>query len=521
MSVWLAILGTWLASILFSHYLGYWVTLPNSQRQSYIHTRSDVSLMSIVFFIALLILHRPIFSMGVTITLIIILSVVNNAKVKALQEPMVFSDFGLFSQVFKYPRLYLPFLHLPTVVALCLLGCISVIGILYLEPSIVSYAGSVLVVDSASAIVIVLLAGWLVYHKQDVELNAEPIADIQHNGFLSSLFFAYYQALQDVKNNDFLNKLKLNTRLQTTEKPPKILPNIIAIQSESFFDARRLSSHIKPQVLREFDKITEESCYAGQVEVAAWGANTMRSEFSFLTGIPSNLLGLHQYNPYQYLPVYHLPSLLKQLKSLGYICIALHPYPAGFFQRERVFKQFGFDEFLDINAFSTAAKTGPYIGDMAVADKIIDVLQCYQAENAQQPIFVFAITMENHGPLHLESIKPEEIEQFVYHEPVEKIHDLIVYLRHLQNADRMLSTLCKTLKAWERPAVVCCYGDHVPSMPDVYHALAYTNANTDYFVWHSKQVEMNFTPQKQIINIAELASLVLATAMLETQEFVN
>ena len=86
--------------------------------------------------------------------------------------------------------------------------------------------------------------------------------------------------------------------------------------------------------------------------------------------------------------------------------MCVHPYPASFYNRDKVFPLLGFDEFIDIHSFDGVAKTGPYIGDIALAEKVCAVLR----DSSSQPIFIFVITMENHGPLHLEKVQDGDVE---------------------------------------------------------------------------------------------------------------
>jgi phosphoglycerol transferase MdoB-like AlkP superfamily enzyme len=76
--------------------------------------------------------------------------------------------------------------------------------------------------------------------------------------------------------------------------------------------------------------------------------------------------------------------------------LASHPYASEFFFRHKVFPRLGFDAFVDRDQFVDAAYAGPYVSDAAVTDCLIERLE--QASGQAQ--FIFAITMENHGPLH-------------------------------------------------------------------------------------------------------------------------
>jgi phosphoglycerol transferase MdoB-like AlkP superfamily enzyme len=140
----------------------------------------------------------------------------------------------------------------------------------------------------------------------------------------------------------------------------------------------------------------------------------------------------------------------------------------------------GFDEFIDIAHFSEADRCGQYVGDTAVADKVAELLA-----SAAEPLFVFVITMENHGPLHLE--QPDEaLSDTVYRDaPQGPLHDLTVYLRHLRNADQMLARLTSALKATDRDGSLCWYGDHVPIMPAVYGHYGEPAASTPWLIWSS------------------------------------
>jgi phosphoglycerol transferase MdoB-like AlkP superfamily enzyme len=129
-------------------------------------------------------------------------------------------------------------------------------------------------------------------------------------------------------------------------------------------------------------------------------------------------------------------------------------------------------------------------------------------DNASGPTFVFAITMENHGPLHLEQVAPGDAQALYVEPPPAGFEDLTVYLRHLGNADRMLDGLIKDLRRQPREGVLCWFGDHVPSMPDVYAATGFEDGRTDYLVWRGGAD----TPSQRDLRVEQLGDVVLAAA---------
>jgi phosphoglycerol transferase MdoB-like AlkP superfamily enzyme len=261
---------------------------------------------------------------------------------------------------------------------------------------------------------------------------------------------------------------------------PLTTPDVILIQSESFFDARRLSKSIDSSILRNFDIARHESVQHGELTVPAWGANTMRTEFAALTGVDDLQLGYARFYPYAFVRQ-ACASLASWFKQGGYKTLAIHPYYADFFGRERAFKHLQIDRFVDIRSFADAPRAGPYVADEAVADAIINALDEPRTEAA----FIFSMTMENHGPLHLETVRAGEGAAFHSLGDDARWRDLTAYLRHLANADAMLGRLLASLRARRRETVLCFYGDHVPALSHVYAALGNEPARSDYFIWRN------------------------------------
>jgi phosphoglycerol transferase MdoB-like AlkP superfamily enzyme len=256
-------------------------------------------------------------------------------------------------------------------------------------------------------------------------------------------------------------------------------PNLVAVQSESFFDPRPLYAGIRREVLGEFDSLCDGAACHGSLQVAAWGANTVRSEFAFLAGLASERLGINRFNPYRKLVRQGVTTVASVLRQQGYRTVCIHPYSAGFYSRDRVYPLLGFDEFVDERAFVAAPRCGPYVSDRAVVEHVRRVLR----EASSQPLFVFVITMENHGPLHLEQALPDDIERGYLTPPPPGCDDLTVYLRHLRNADQMAGGLRESIAEGPGEGVLCWFGDHVPIMPKVYHTFGAPDGSTRFVIW--------------------------------------
>jgi phosphoglycerol transferase MdoB-like AlkP superfamily enzyme len=396
-----------------------------------------------VFSMLAALLRRPLLAAAIVLAAWIALALVDRAKRRALREPLVWSDLGLFTQALRFPRLYLPYFGWARAIALAL-GTVSVLvaGFAFERPM----EDFPWLPPGVAALVLIALGT-----RAARPVSLDPDADVAAFGLVGSLW-RYW--------------LEERKALAAPSPPPAFLdlealpsrPHVVALECESFFDARRLGATAS---LENYDRLRAEGRW-GRLAVPAWGAYTMRTEFAFLSGIANERLGVHRFDPYRRFARRPLPTLASALRSLGYRTVCVHPYPAAFFRRDLVFPRLGFDEFLDLDAFRGAAAEGPYVADREVAEKIVELIG-----KAEQPHFVFAITMESHGPFWLEG--PDE---------------LAVYLRHLANADAMLGEIAAALRE-KGEGVLCAFGDHLPSLPAEYAKRGFDDPRTDYLLWNA------------------------------------
>lgn len=246
---------------------------------------------------------------------------------------------------------------------------------------------------------------------------------------------------------------------------PAPLPDIVVLQSESFFDAARLRG-LEPSGLfphyRELARVSRH----GDLWVPAFGGGTIRTEFEVLTGIAMRYFPATQY-PYFRLTATRVESLASVLGARGYRVLAIHPHARAFWNRAAAFANLGFGEFEADEQFRHAPRQGYYTSDEALVDRIIEQL----GDGTGAPTFLFAISMENHGPYanypNADAARrdaepaPDGLSDAAQRE-------VRGYLYHAENADRALGRLAAALQARSRRALLLFYGDHLPGLPDVY-----------------------------------------------------
>ena len=266
----------------------------------------------------------------------------------------------------------------------------------------------------------------------------------------------------------------LRERLATTsitQQPPDIL----IVQSESLFDPARLN-HVEPgRYLAEFRKLAKSS-RSGELHVPTFGGGTIRTEFELLTGAPLSSLGGIQY-PWLELRDARFPSLASILARNGYTTTAIHPNGAAFWNRNRVFPELGFQKFIDVAAFKKEDIVGLFTSDAALTDHVIAELK-----DDGPPQFLFAITMENHGPFDWRpNLDADRLAALPMPSQLDSGGRLWFgnYLYLLDDADRELGRLAEALKQRKRRTLLLFFGDHLPSIHTVYHQLGFDDGKTE------------------------------------------
>jgi phosphoglycerol transferase MdoB-like AlkP superfamily enzyme len=386
-------------------------------------------------------------------------------KRRILGEPVVFSDFALVKLAIRHPRLYYAE-KLIEPRALAIFAAIAAATVLWfwIEPSILpaGFWALLAVPPMVCAAAVAALrseaasraARKLVGERPDLD------ADVARFGIGGSMTLHWLVWRRQARPSG-----EARAAMAAAPKPAIVGPRlVVAIQCESFLDlaARGLPGPDLPA----FRSLAREAVAWGRCRVPAEGAYTMRAEFGFLTGLPSGSLGFDAFDPYIVAESYAQASLARRLKAAGSRTVFLHPYDRRFFGRDELMPKLGFDRFIDGEAFAGAARVGPYIGDAAVADALEAEIAA-----AREPLFLFAVTIENHGPWGSGRLPGVD-------DPAEQ------YARHLRNADAMIGRVAAALRGQPGGALLCVYGDHAPAR--TLHPGLPDRRAADYLIWDSR-----------------------------------
>jgi phosphoglycerol transferase MdoB-like AlkP superfamily enzyme len=472
--------------------------------------------------------RRLLFSFGLVFLLQGLVYGVNALKVANLGNPLMPADFLMVDQLRKGgAHLLLGYLpHSPWPYLGLLVGIALVVAMWRLEPPLFARRthGKRLLSGVAVGVLLLSLLGgvaaWGKLYNGSV-LWLEPwsaSSTATHSGLVSSLLMFHLQYGRGKKAADpaaaraliAQNSQALRDRLQSAPPASGERPDIVVVQSESFFDPRIMrgyeDSDFTPNLVR-----LEKHGLSGPLHVPTFGGGTIRTEFEVLTGLSLRYFDELQF-PYLTLHQKVVPSLVRTLRAHGYTTTALHGNDPSFWNRTSAFKAIGFDRFVSQSSFPpNAPNDGKYMADSAMTDEIMA-----QLKDAGPPQFLFAISIEAHGPYDVPPANTAERDAIPVPAGItgKDREELQTYLYHARHADAELGRLANLLAQRERPTLLLFYGDHLPALTNSYSVTGFVD-NGDMLrepgVWLLIDPRNPGTPQSE-----SLASWMLPGKLLET-----
>ncbi len=315
---------------------------------------------------------------------------------------------------------------------------------------------------------------------------------------------------------------------QTDDSKNTVKPNIIAIMDETFADMSYLGDLglTDPKDVMPFVHSLQknDNAITGNLVVPAWGGGTCNSEYEFLT---SNSYAFFQSGSYPLLQYVrnNTESMASVLKAQGYQTMALHPYYATGWGRNRAYPKMGFDSFLSLDDFDADAEVlRRYLSDDASFDKVIEEYEKVD-KSSDDPFFCFNVTIQNHCSYDtIYDNFPEDVE--FEHEAIYPLTKQ--YLSLIKRSDKAIKRLVKYFSKVDEPTIIVLFGDHQPYIENSFYNYLLSGSNKSsaeitmdehtvpFFIWANYDIDGYDAGR---ISANYLGPLTLDTANLEMSEY--
>lgn len=290
------------------------------------------------------------------------------------------------------------------------------------------------------------------------------------------------------------------------------LPHVIVILNESFADLRTLGNlQVSEEYLPFFNSL-DENTVRGYVNASVLGGGTANSEFEVLTGCSTGLLP-QSYYPYLQIMNREEPSLVSAMEDYGYTTYSIHPEMKTNWNRSRVYQYLGFDFSFWLEDFANAETVNGHISDKATYDKIISL---YENRGEEEKLFIFDLTMQNHGGYFDINIENPIILNA-------STNEAEIYLSLIRISDQALEELITYFKNQDEKVIICIFGDHQPKFENQeFYDMLYADTEgqseterilgqykTPFVIWANYDIEEQ---KDEDISINYLGGILLETA---------
>ena len=316
---------------------------------------------------------------------------------------------------------------------------------------------------------------------------------------------------------------KAESKTESAEKPDAEKPDIVVCLQESTLNPHQFD--FDAETIPPFSMFNkqEDTAFVSPLRVHTVGGATWKSEFAFLAGVPSTDFGALASGVF-YSVVPHLQTgFIKNLREQGYFCVALSPFTKGNYNAKPAYDHFGFDLMLqpqDLGYPASISKNLWHISseEMMYYTKLILQKQHPSLENVQQPMFVYVLTMKEHGPYNTNM--PNHFNLASKRLGGKAISCLNDYIDRIDSLNEAIEGLNDYLKSRETPYVFGYFGDHQVAFDNQLPPKKGNFENPDYvtqFVVRTNR-KTDFVQQQDFLDLAFVGGVLLDVAGLSPKD---
>ena len=450
---------------------------------------ANLAIVTFTFSLALF-TKRKLFWYVLNFSLWTILSIINFVLLFMRNSPFNASDLAIFKYGILITDRYMSVLEM----ILSLLGILLVIvlcvilfkyGFKYSEK--LNHIRSLLVTLGVGVFGTVMIAVCL--FTGQMSYRFENLSDgYIENGFpFSFACSAFVQGVDEPENFSSGSVEAICQPLKGDLNEPEVMPNVILLQLESFFDPRYIQDvNFEENPIPTFSFLRDDGI-SGKLSVPVVGGGTSNTEFEVLTGMSLDFFGTVEYPYESFLKTKTCESSAYNFSEMGYASSAIHNFSAEFYGRNRIYANLGFDRFTPLEYMcNTEFNEIGWTKDSILEGYIIDSLTTTEGRD-----FVFAVSVQGHGMYpddfddHSITYEPEDDETDIS----DMMSKIEFFTKQVTEMDAFLGSLIASISQFDEPTVIVAYGDHLPGINFTPEMLECDMYETEYVIWSNYGLE--------------------------------
>lgn len=247
-----------------------------------------------------------------------------------------------------------------------------------------------------------------------------------------------------------------------TTASASVRPDIVLLLQESTVDPR-LYKVPDPKLLPHFSMFEQDSKVKAHtlMRVQTFGGGTWLSEFAALTGMRSDDFGAMK-NSVFYSAVDHVnDSLFKQMQDNGYYTVVLTPFNKSAYNAGHAYTMMGVDKIIQPQELGYPGDLADNLWHIPTAD-ILGYVKKLLADHTDKPVFVYALTMYEHGPYDAGHADDYQLTSAMKNE--DAAGKFSHYVEKIKKSETALADFFQFVDQRQRPTMFMYFGDHQPAI---------------------------------------------------------
>ncbi len=269
-----------------------------------------------------------------------------------------------------------------------------------------------------------------------------------------------YQSPQIKGSSDYFLQQAASVTLPNSDITEK--PDILLLLQESTVNPNiyKLPEGTELPDLFMFQQDNQLTAHSA-MRVQTFGGGTWLSEFAALTGLNSDDFGSQKSGVFYFIVDHLNNSLFKEMKANGYYTVVLTPFNRGAYHSGHAYQMLGVDRIIQPQELGHPGKLQDNLWTIST-DDMLKYAKEILAKETDKPVFIFSLTMYEHGPYKESHSDDYGLKGKVKH--ADSAGEFSHYMEKIVASDKAMRDFVDFMAKRERPLMFLYFGDHQPGI---------------------------------------------------------